>query len=110
MKELSDKIKNKIVEECFEDVCEDAQKEETGAFKGFVNQVIKPRVCLLQDRSVVVIDKKHKLSVNYIYKLVESKKRVQILEKIEEPFIYIVKLNDEQLSLQCDQYHCNLLD
>ena len=68
MKELSDKIKNKIVEECFEDVCEDAQKEETGAFKGFVNQVIKPRVCLLQDRSVVVIDKKHKLSSTNIFK------------------------------------------
>ena len=109
MYQLTEKIKKQIVKECFDDICKNAQKEEAGAFKGLVNSVIKANIYLDEEKSVAVVNQKHGLATNYIYKLIESKQRIQILQKLEEPYIFSIELNGEKLQLECEQYSCRIL-
>ena len=110
MYQLLESTKQKIVRECFESLCENAHKEESGTFKGLVNSISKPSVYFDQEKLVLVTEKKRELSINYIYKLGTSNKRVQIIDKIEEPYRFQVKINDETIVLDCDQYNCKVLE
>ena len=110
MYNLSEKTKNNIIKQCFEDVCISAQKEETGALKVIMNSVAKPSLFFDEENNVVVTEKDRNLSINYIYKFSDSKRRIQIIAKLDEPYIFEVELNGEKLTLECDQYSCKCFD
>lgn len=107
---FSEKLKEKVIKECFEDICESAQKEESGALKGILNTVMKADLYLDLEKSIVVTAKKSNLTINYTYKLSNSKKRVQIVQKLDEPYIFEISFNGEMLTLECEQYSCRCLD
>ena len=107
---FSEKFKKDLVKQCFKEVCEHAQKEETGALKGIVNTVFKADIFLDIENSVVVVEKDAKVSTNYNYKFNNTKRRIRIIQKIDKPYYFMVELNGEKLPLECDQYSFDYLD
>ena len=108
MYKLSEKVENSVVKECFDDICVNATKEDSGAFKGIVNAIAKSSLYFDEDKNVAVVAQKHVLALNYIYRL-DKQTRIQILQKIEEPYIFAIELNGKTIELKCDQYSCKRL-
>ena len=101
----SEKFKNEIVKQCFEELCNSFVKETSG-FAAITSAIVQQKGIVDNEKKIFICKKDSKVEVNYFYtgKIGKEKIRFHILKKLDLPYNFKVNFEGTDIVLECDQY------